>query len=70
MLKLMEIVKERKFDGEQDNKRSKYSDGVCPKNCKDSSVKKMFIVGLFHEVKEEHSNIQKMLIHLKLYGLK
>ena len=69
MLKIMEIVKSKEVVTEQENKRSKYSDGVCPKTSKLSSVKKMFIVGLIPDVQEIYPNVKAMLEELDLEGI-
>ena len=69
MLKIMEIVKSKEVVKEQENKRSKYSDGVCPKTSKLSSVKKMFIVGLIPDVQEIYPNVKAMLEELDPEGI-
>ena len=69
MLKVMEIVKKAEPEEQMDKKRSKYSDGVCPKSTKLSSVKKMFVVGLVPQVQELYPNVKAMLDELKLDGI-
>ena len=69
MLKVMEIVKSRESEPEQEKKRSKYADGVCPKSSKLSSVKKLFVIGLVPEVQELYPNIRSMMEELKLGGI-
>ena len=69
MLKVMLIVKNIEPEQEFDKKRSKYSDGVCPKTTKLSSVKKMFVVGLVPQVQELYPNVKIMMEELKLDGI-
>ena len=70
MLKVVEIVKDKEPVIETESKRSKYSDGVCPKSTKLSSVKKMFVVVLVPDDQELYHNVKTMLEELKLeYGL-
>ena len=66
MLKVMLIVKDKEPELEEEKKRSKYSDGVCPKSSKLSSVKKMFVIGLVPDVQELYPNIRSMMDELKL----
>ena len=69
MLKIMEIVKDKEPVLDNETKRSKYSDGVCPKSTKLSSVKKLFVVGLVPNVQELYPNVKAMLEELKLDGI-
>ena len=69
MLKIMEIVKSNEVVEDQDRKRSKYSDGVCPTSSKLSSVKKLFVVGLIPDVQEIYPNVKTMLEELNLEGI-
>ena len=69
MLKIMEIVKSSEVLTDQDKKRSKYADGVCPESSKLSSVKKMFLVGLIPDVQEIYPNVKTMLEELDLDGI-
>ena len=66
MLKVMEIVNNNEPEIENEKKRHKYSDGVCPRSSKLSSVKKMFVVGLVPQVQELYPNIKTMMEELKL----
>ena len=49
--------------------RSTYSQGVCSKNFKDSSVKKLLILSAWPDVPENHSNIKKMLDKLDVEAI-
>ena len=69
MLKIMQIVKEKEPVLGTDIKRSRYSEGVCPKTSKLSSVKKLFVVGLVPDVQELYFNVKSMLEELKLEGI-
>ena len=69
MLKIMEIVKSKDVIDDQDRKRSKYADGVCPRSSKLSSVKKLFVVGLIPDVQEIYPNVKTMLEELNLEGI-
>ena len=61
ILKLMEIAKGGDFKEDEERKRSKYSDGVCSRSSKLSSVKKLFIIGLVPNVSELYYNILTLL---------
>ena len=69
MLKVMQIVKDKNPEQEAEKKRSRYSDGVCPRNTKLSSVKKLFVVGLVPQVQELYPNVKSMMDELKLEGI-
>ena len=69
ILKIMEIVKSSEVVQGKEEKRSKYSDGVCPKTAKLSSVKKMFVVGLVPDVQEIYPNVKAMLDEINLEGV-
>ena len=49
--------------------RSSYSQGVCSKNFKDSSVKKLLILSAWPDVPESHSNLKKMLDQLNIEAI-
>ena len=49
--------------------RSTYSQGVCFKNFKDSSVKKLLILSAWPDVPESHSNLKKMLDQLNIEAI-
>ena len=69
VLKIMEIVKSNDISQNTEKERSRYSDGVCPKTTKLSSVKKMFVVGLVPDVQEIYPNVKAMLDELNLEGV-
>ena len=49
ILKIMEIVKSSDISQSKEKERPRYSDGVCPKTTKLSSVSKLFLVSLVCE---------------------
>ena len=53
------LVNNKKEDKE--NVRSKYSQGVAPKNFKDTSVKKLLLLSVYPDIPEVHSNLNKIL---------
>ena len=70
LLKIMEIIKEKDSVLEtEDKKRSRYTDGVCQKSSKLSSVKKMFVVGLVPNIQELYFNVKSMLDEIRLEGI-
>ena len=69
MLKLMQTIKSSEVVVDQPKKRAKYSDGVCPKTNKLSSVKRLFIIGIVAKVSELYSNIKLILNEVKLLGV-
>ena len=69
ILKIMEIVKRSDISQSKEKERSQYSDGVCPKTTKLSSVKKLFVVGLVPDVQEIYPNVKAMLDELNLEGV-
>ena len=70
LLKIMEIIKEKDSVLEtEDKKRSRYTDGVCQKSSKLSSVKKMFVVGLVPNIQELYFNVKAMLDEIRLEGI-
>ena len=49
--------------------RAKYSDGVAPKNFKNSSVKKLMILAVVPNVPENHPNMQAILSELNMQAV-
>ena len=69
-LKLMMLVMQKPEleHANHTNKRSKYSDGICAKTFKNSSVKKCFIIGLMR-AQENYANIKTMLDEVDIHGV-
>ena len=67
MLKLAVTITDRQ-ESEQSG-RSLYSQGVAAKQAKNSSVKKLFLLGVVPDVPETHYNVQTILSNLNLSAI-
>ena len=65
---MMMILKKPELEHENHTKRSKYSDGICAKTFKNSSVKKIFVVGVM-KAPENYFNVKSMLEEVDINGI-
>ena len=69
-LKLMMLILSHYTDHNQNQaKRSKYSEGICPQRFKNSGVKKLIIIGTCPETKEGYHNCKTMMEEAGIEGV-
>ena len=67
-LKVALTLVNKNQDGEE-SVRSKYSEGVAPKNFKDTSVKKLLLLSVYPDIPEVHSNLKGQCHLIKFFDM-